>query len=196
VEPPAESVLTVRNDTLFALIPETEPYLQQARSYLQQNKAAAAGHALETVVAFVRLEMARSTDPARDKLLDAAIALDRLAGDTDKPSVALGRFAEVSRLVHMALAAHNRQMAQATWAEKAWQVTGQHLYGSELHIRQGLAWADQTLTDKQQALLKENTVLAKALMDGPGCGNDWAEKAVAPQIVAMGNLVGALLPAQ
>lgn len=193
---PAKAVLTVENDILFALIAEPEFHLRQARMYLQKNNVAEAAQALETVRAFVRLERARAGEPARDKLLDAIIELGGLTRDSTKLTVSGERLSDVARLVHLALAAHCQQMAQASWAEKAWQVTGQHLYGAGLHLRQGLAWVDQALTDEQQGLLKENMVLAKALMDGPGCGNSWAEEAAAPQIAAMGHLISSAMPSQ
>lgn len=192
----AEAVLTVENEVLFALIAEPEFHLRQARMHLQKNSLTETAQALETVGALVRLERARAAEPARDKLIDAIIALGRLARDSMKSTVTGEELSKVARLVHLALAAHYQQMAQAAWAEKAWQVTGQHLYGVELHLRQGLAWIDQALTEEQQGLLKENTVIAKALMDGPGCGNSWAEEAAAPHIAAMGQLMNSVMPPQ
>lgn len=190
----AEAVLTVKNEVLFTLSAEPEFHLRQARTYLQKNNLTEAAQALETVRAYVRLERARAAEPARDKLLDAIIALGKLERDSTKSTVSEDGFSKVAHLVHLALATHGQQMAQAAWAEKAWQVTGQHLYTAGLHLRQGLVWTDQTLTLEQQGLLKENAVLAKALMDGPGCGNSWAEEAAAPQIAAMGHLIGSVMP--
>jgi hypothetical protein len=58
-----------------------------------------------------------------------------------------------------------------------------------------MAWEKHALTTEQQALLRENTILAEALMDGPGCGNSWAVDAAAPQITAMGQLIQAIMTA-
>lgn len=97
-----------------------------------------------------------------DMLIDATLDLDKLVRDSVHGVVGMQQLADVARLTHLALAAHSRQLAQASWAQKA--------------------------------LLKENAILAKALMDGPGCGNSWAEDAAEPQIVAMGHLMDALKP--
>lgn len=191
---PAEAVLTVKNDTLFALIAEPEYHLNLARTYLQAGQGADASRALEAVQAFVWLERARAAQPAMDMLIDATIDLDKLARDSARGAVTVPQLADVARLTHLALAAHYQQMAQDAWAQKAWQVTGQHLHAAELHIRQGMAWGGPTLTNQQQAILKENAVLADALMDGPGCGNSWAEDAAGPQITAMGHLMDTLKP--
>lgn len=191
---PGEVVLTVKNDTLFALITEPEYHLNQARAYMHAGQGAEAARALEAVQAFVWLERARAAQPTMDMLVDATLDLDKLARDSVHGAVGMQQLADAARLTHLALAAHYRQLAQASWAQKAWQVTGQHLHAAGLHIRQGVAWGGAVLTDQQQALLKENAILAKALMDGPGCGNSWAEDAAEPQIVAMGHLMDALKP--
>ncbi|ABA90036.1 hypothetical protein Pcar_2801 [Syntrophotalea carbinolica DSM 2380] len=191
---PMESVLTVSNDTLFALIGEPEYRLRQAAMYVDENKTEAAVAALHTVRAFVQLERSRATEPALDKLVDAIIALDTLARNLGKPSPDMLQLSEVAYLTHLALAAHYQQLAQTAWTNEIWQTTGQHLHAADLHTRQGLAWGEHVLTDKQQALLGENKILAEALMDGPGCGNSWAADAAAPQIGAMGQLIDVLMP--
>jgi len=189
---PAKTVLTVENDILFAFLAEPEYHLRRAQAYLQKNDFPEATQELETVRAFVRLERARAEPPAVDKLIDALIELGAFTRASKKSTATAKGLARVALLVHLALANHTQQMAQASWADKAWQVTGQHLYGAELHLRQGLAWSDQVLKDEQQNLLKENAVLAKALMEGSGCGNSWAEEAAAPQIAAMRQLLEAV----
>ncbi|MDK2848701.1 MAG: hypothetical protein PWP34_2054 [Desulfuromonadales bacterium] len=193
--PPVDSMLKVSNDVLFGLIDEPEFYLRQALIDLEAGKADATIAALKKVKVFVRLERSRATEPALDKLVDAIIGLDRVAREVRKASSAVTSLSEVAHLTHLALAAHYFQLAQAAWAEKIWQTTGQHLYAAERHIRQGMAWEKHALATEQQTLLRENTVLAEALMDGPGCGNSWAEDVAAPQIAAMGELIEAVMTA-
>lgn len=193
---PAEVVLTVKNDTLFALIREPEYRLTQARTSLQSGRGAEAARALEAVQAFVWLERARAASPAMDMLIDATIDLDKLVSDSARGVLSMPQLADAARLTHMALASHYQLMAQAAWAQRVWQVTGQHLHAAGLHIRQAMAWGGSVLTDPQQALLKENEFLAEALMDGPGCGNSWAEDAAQARITAIGQLVDALKPAK
>lgn len=191
---PMGSVLTVSNDTLFALIGEPEYRLQQALMYADENQTEAEIAALDTVRAFVQLERSRATEPALDKLVDAIIALNTLTRNLNKPLPDMLQLSEVAYLTHLALAAHYQQLAQTAWAKKIWQTTGQHLHAADLHIRQGLGWGEHVLTKEQQALLGENKILAEALMDGPGCGNSWAADAAAPQIGAMGQLIDILMP--
>lgn len=193
---PAESVLTVKNDTLFALIGEPEYHLTQARDSLQSGRGAEAARAFEVVQAFVWLERARASGSAMELLIDAIIDLDKLVGDSARGVANMQQLVDTARLTHLALASHYQQMAQAAWQQKVWQVTGQHLHATGLHIRQGMAWRGQILTDEQQALLKENDFLAEALMDGPGCGNGWAEDAAQGHIAAMGQLVDGLKSAK
>lgn len=189
---PDEVVLTVKNDTMFALIGEPEYHLVLARTSLQSGLGAEAARALEAVQAFVWLERARAAAAAMDMLIDATVDLDKLVSDSARGVLTMPQLADAARLTHRALASHYQLMAQAAWAQRAWRVTGQHLHAAGLHIRQGMAWGGPALTDPQRALLKENDFLAEALMDGPGCGNSWAEDAAEAQITAIGKLMEAL----
>lgn len=186
---PQDVVLQVSNDILFALVGEPEDGLRRALGFLDESRSKEVSGQINRVLAFVRLERSRASEPALDKLVDAMIALDALAGEAGKGSVSKAKLTDIARLTHRALAAHYLQLAVESWNGKIWQATGQHLSAAALHLRQGVGWSGVNITPAQQALLTENDTVAGALMDGPGCGNSWVVDAAAPQIDAMKPLI-------
>ncbi len=177
-------------EAMDTLVAEPDYHFSQARAHLQKGETDQALVELAKGVAFLKLEAGRSTAPAQEELTDAVFDLEKAARSIKRKTVAAGELDRTCGRALEALARHRFLLARDAWSGKDWQKTGGHLQAAVLHLQQLRTWGGEEWSAERTKIVEEAGVVAKALIEGPGCGTDWVPKATDSALGQLGEELG------
>jgi hypothetical protein len=174
-----EGYVIVEEEDWLVLEDDLLRHFHQAReSFLKKEMKVAASEIRKSGV-FLKVEAAQATAESKKALLASAHELEKLASDVKAGAVKSAKDLDDAFVgVHLALARHHHEKAQAAQAKNEHKTIGHYLRAAAAHLEQALAWAGHKSEAAVISVIDGARVVGGKLIKGAGWTVDEVGKAI------------------
>lgn len=154
-------------EVLRRFVDEPSLHFESAQERFLKKDGGGAATELRKSAAFVRLEAARTTAEDGKALVDAADALERLAGDVEKGSIgAVDALDGALAQAELALARHHQSNAERYWQANDDAGAGHDLKAASSNLRNALKYVGAKADAEVEGAIKDAAKIGQDLLDG------------------------------
>lgn len=157
----------VPEEILIRFVDEPSHHFGLAHERFLKKDYAQSAAEIRKGAAFVKLEMARSTEEGEKALADAAIRLEKLAENVESGSVkSVDEIDTVLARAEHALAFHHELKAEEYWQANDYLGTGHDLKAASMNLKNSLKYAGGNIDVEMEAVIKDANEIGQKLLEG------------------------------
>lgn len=157
----------VPEEILLHFVDEPSHHFGLAHERFLKKDYAQSAAEIRKGAAFVKLEMARSTEEGEKALADAALRLEKLAGKVESGSVnSVDEINTVLARAEQELALHHELKAEKSWQANNYPGAGQDLKAASINLKNSLKYTGEKIEAETEAAIKDADNIGQKLLEG------------------------------
>ena len=154
-------------EILLRFVDEPSHHFGLAREDFLKKDYAQSAAEIRKSAGFVKLEMTRSIGEGQSVLADAAIQLEKLAGNIESGSVkSVDEIDMALARAEQALAAHHEMKAEEYWRANYYAGVGQDLKAASMSLKNSLKYSGEKVDGETDAAMKDADEIGQKLIEG------------------------------